>query len=201
MFIETKKRSTAGFTLVEAIASIALLVTAITGPMVLSAQSLRVSRDARFQLEATQLAEEGVEIVHSIRDNNSADDAAMPPVDWMNNILSECSGTCIADVTDQAISATNPWKSTALKACTAPCTASAPLYKNTTSGLYRQRFNGLNPPGTWAKTDFTRLITVTQIVAGRQVRVQSTVTYKSYSGAIRTMTVTEDLYNWFPNIH
>lgn len=198
------KPSSAGFTLIETLASITLLVMAISGPMLLSAQSLRASREARLQLEATQLAEEGIEIVHSIRDDNSADDSSATHADWMNDILAECSVVnrpCVVDVTDQSTGALgHEWGNNTLRSCVSPCASSAPLYKHTTSGLYRQKFGGgLGAP--WVQSDFTRLITVTEVVANREVKVTSTVTYKGYSGQIRTTSVTGELYNWFPYLH
>lgn len=200
--MKTTTPSTAGFTLIEALASITLLVMAISGPMVLSAQSLRTSREARLQLEATQLAEEGIEIVHSVRDNNSADDNSGAHTDWLTGIWSECGNKpCVVDVTDHSTSLLgHPWDGNTLKSCTSPCAASAPLYKHVASGLYRQKFmGGLGAP--WVRSDFTRLLTVTEVVADREVKVSSTVTYKGYSGQTRTITVTGELYNWFPYLH
>ncbi|OGZ09952.1 MAG: hypothetical protein A3C14_04525 [Candidatus Lloydbacteria bacterium RIFCSPHIGHO2_02_FULL_50_18] len=195
--IKTTRPSTAGFTLIEALASITLLVMAISGPMVLSAQSLRVSREARLQLEATQLAEEGIEIVHSLRDDNSADGTP-----WMTDILSECSNPaqpCIADITEHSGLSSTAWHHNALKSCASACASLASLYKHNVSGIYRQKTSGFG--AGWTKSDFTRLITLTEVVAGREVKVTSTVTYKGYSGQTRTITVTGDLYNWFPDLH
>lgn len=205
--MKTALRKTGGFTLIEAIASITLLIFAITGPMALSAQSLRVSRDARLQLEATHLAEEGIEVVYNIRANNSADDAAMPPTDWMDGLLSECTviagGTqgCVVDMTDHTGGGPNPvWGNSAIKSCNAAqCPDAIPLYKNNTSGIFRQKSSGFG--AGWTKTGFTRLVTMSTIAANRQVRVTSTVTYVGYAGNIRTVAVSADLYDWFPYLY
>jgi type II secretory pathway pseudopilin PulG len=199
-----KRNMSAGFTLIETIVAITLLVLAITGPMSLSQQSLRLSRDARAELEATHLAEEGIEIVHSIRDNNSGDDATADRSLWMNGILSECASGCVPDVT--AHTGPNPnnvWGNNSLSDCSGGggCVGSMPIYRNTTSGIYRQRLNGFGGNNAWEKTGFTRKITVTNVIPGRQVRVTSEVTYQSVSGATRTITVNGDLYNWFPGLN
>ena len=59
-----------GFTLVETLVAIAVIATAITGPLYAVQQSLNASRTARDQLIASALAQEGVEFVRNTRDSN-----------------------------------------------------------------------------------------------------------------------------------
>ncbi len=190
-----------GFTLIEAVVSIAILAFAVGGPMALSAQSLRASREARIQLEAIHIAEEGIEIIHNIRDNNSAKDVTLTRDAWMSSILGTCVGGCIADVTDHSAGV---WGPAALTACPAgDCSVVGRIYYHPTSSLYRQRQIALAAP--WVPTVFTRSMTVAGVddVSNpvRQVVVTSTVTYQGYNGAIRTISVRQDLYNWFPRLN
>jgi type II secretory pathway pseudopilin PulG len=60
----------AGFTLVETLAAITLIMVAIVAPMGLTVQSLSVAYYARDQITASNLAQEGIEIVRSMRDAN-----------------------------------------------------------------------------------------------------------------------------------
>lgn len=199
---KARTQNTAGFTLIEAIASITLLVFAVTGPMALSAQSLRVSRDARLHLEAVHLAEEGLEVVYNMRDNNSAGDTGTPPTSWKDDINSQCVSVpggiqgCIVDVTEHT--GAGVWKAgKALDGCNAAqCLDAAFLYKNNARGIYRQQRGGFG--GGWTKTGYTRLVTVAVVVANRQERVTSTVTYTSYNGRVKTVSVSADIYDWFP---
>lgn len=190
-----------GFTLIEAIVSIVILTFAVAGPMALSSQSLRASRDARLELEATHIAEEGIEIIHNIRDNSSAKDNTAARTGWMASILGVCNAGCIADVTEHSAGV---WGPAALSACPGgDCSTVSRIYYHPTSHLYRQRVIALGSP--WKPTVFTRSMTVTGVddVANpiRQIVITSTVTYVGYNGAVRTINVRQDLYNWFPRLN
>lgn len=200
------KNTTQGMTLIEAVVSITILVAAITGPMVLASQSLKASRDARAELVATHLAEEAIEVVSSIRENNSADDAThnlwmtQPPA---QNIVTLCSNGdgCVVDVTDHL---GGVWGLNALIQCpSGDCTTLSPVYYYPDTGLYRQYGSALSSP--WVNTPYKRSVKIIGVDDAanplRQVRVISTVTYAGYNGNIHTITLNEDFYNWFPNLH
>lgn len=204
------KRHIAGFSLIEAIVSITLLVVAITGPLALSSQSLRASREAKNELEAVHLAEEGIEIVRSVRDNNSSKetDLAGNPTGWLKGIvkLTGASDICEAPIGCSVDSTSHQgssevWGNTTLKKCqSATNCPAANLYKNTTTGIYRQSSAVLTSPDVWQKSDYTRRVTVSVIDSSKKARVTSVVTYKSVSGETRTITASTELYNWFPCI-
>jgi prepilin-type N-terminal cleavage/methylation domain-containing protein len=59
-----------GFTLVETMVAISLLAVALVGPYVAVQNAVQGSYVARDQLIASQLAQEGVEYVRGVRDNN-----------------------------------------------------------------------------------------------------------------------------------
>ena len=61
---------TRGFTLVETLAAITLIMIAIVPPMGLTVQSLSVAYYARDQITASNLAQEGIEAVRAVRDGN-----------------------------------------------------------------------------------------------------------------------------------
>lgn len=190
-----------GFTLIEAIVSIVILTFAVAGPMALSSQSLRASRDARLELEATHIAEEGIEIIHNIRDNSSAKDNTAARTGWMAAILGVCNAGCIADVTEHS---SGVWGASALTACPAgDCSTVGKIFYHPTSHLYRQRGAALGAP--WKPTVFTRSMTVAGVddIANpvRQVVITSTVTYVGYNGTVKTINVRQDLYNWFPRLN
>lgn len=191
-----------GFTLIETIVSVTILATAIVGPLTLSAKSIQASRGARLQLEATYLAVEGVEIIHSIRNNFSAADGNADRSGWLGGgsppyIQDECSAGCAVDVTEHGGTAPvwDTRNNRALDTCT---TASqCQIIYNITSGVYRQRgSSGIPGGGTWIVSPFTRTVTVTT-VSPRQAHVTSTVTYES-NGTTRTIVAEDDIYNWFP---
>jgi Tfp pilus assembly protein PilV len=59
-----------GQTLIELIISIALILIIITGVTILTVQGLQNSQFSRNQVQATKLAQEGIEKMRTIRDNN-----------------------------------------------------------------------------------------------------------------------------------
>lgn len=72
--LQNKKiaRKHSGFSLVEVLVSVFLITTGLLASVNLISSSMRDSMDARNQLIAGQLAQEGVELVRNIRDNNWA---------------------------------------------------------------------------------------------------------------------------------
>jgi len=197
-----RKPHTQGITLVECIVAVAILAFAVAGPMTLASASLRASRDARNELIATHLAEEGIEAIHSIRDNNSADDNTIDHNKWTQNLLNKCDNGCVIDITDHAA---NVWANSALVQCPGgDCTSVEKIYENKASGLYRQG-NGAFSLASWDLTPFKRNMKVTGIDSmsnpSRQIHVVSTVTYAGYGGKLRTVSIGDDLYNWFPPLN
>ncbi len=187
------------FTLVESIVGITILTLAVVGPLTLAAQSLKATRGARQELEATHLAGEAFEVIHSIRDNNSADDSSPARTGWMQNIMSNCSNGdgCIVDVSDHS---SGVWGPSALLACPAGnCASVSTVYFYPSNAFYLQSLAPLAPP--WVDSGFKRWVKVTGIDDPvnpmRQVHVVVTVSYEGVGGT-RTITIADDMYNWFP---
>lgn len=199
-FVKEKHNAAAGFTLLETVVAVMILSYAIVGPFALAAQSLRVSRDARDELTATQLAVEAIEVAHSVRDNNSADDSTLTQANWMQNILSNCANSCIVDITQHVpVGSINVWNANVLFPCpVGGCGVLATVYFNPMAQFYRQ--SRVVPVAPWLATGFVRTLTVSAISAN-QVKLTATVTYRGYGKALRTVTITDDLYNWFPPLH
>lgn len=61
-----------GFTIVETLVAIAILMIAIAGPLTIANQALGVAVGARNQMIAANLAQETVEYVKNVKDNNLA---------------------------------------------------------------------------------------------------------------------------------
>jgi Tfp pilus assembly protein PilV len=204
---ESRTHLQSGVTLVESIVSIAILSFAVAGPMTLAAHSIKASGAARAEMIATHLAEEGLEIVHSMRDNASADDNSAGKTAWMTNVFTTCDSTfgCVVDPTSHSTS--NVWNTTAplpLQECGGECGNASIVYVNPSTGLYRQQFSGtLGAP--FVATPFRRTVFLKGIdnpaTPVRQVRVTSVVTYPGYGGTTQTISISEDLYNWFPYLH
>ena len=59
-----------GFTLIEALIALVILTVAIGPAVALAGSALRISTTIRNNLIATGLAQEGVEVVRTVRDDN-----------------------------------------------------------------------------------------------------------------------------------
>jgi prepilin-type N-terminal cleavage/methylation domain-containing protein len=87
----TKPRRRAGnrgFSILEALVAIAILLIALTGPMVFAQQSLRAARLARDQVTAFYLAQDAIELVKHVRDDNSVN-GTLQRYEWLSG-LEEC---------------------------------------------------------------------------------------------------------------
>jgi prepilin-type N-terminal cleavage/methylation domain-containing protein len=65
-----KQKEKNGFTLIETLVAISLLMLALVAPMTLAAQSLAAAYYSRSQITGFYLAQEGIEVVRSVRDAN-----------------------------------------------------------------------------------------------------------------------------------
>lgn len=163
------QHSPRGFTLVETLVAIAILMIAIVGPYYSIQQAIVTSFAARDQLIASSLAQAGEEYVYFLRDSNYLSSA-----DWMNG-MSACFTTygCAVD----------PAQNTITSCSSGGC---SPL-KLATNGLYTQS-------GSYPATRFTRTVKM-QTINYHQVRVSVTVTWITEHRNF-TVNTSEDLYNW-----
>lgn len=171
-----------GFTLVETLVAITVILTAIVGPLYAVQQSLNISRNAREQLVASSLAQEGVEYVRAMRDSNYLYNIANPGArTWLAGVdgtagypttYANCiTGDCVVDIVRNTVSRT-----------VAPMTLDA-------SGFYGQGGSGTTTP-------YTRTVRLTA-VAGSTTEMVLTVTVAWTSrGQARTVVITERLYDW-----
>lgn len=186
-----------GITLIETVVAVTVLTLALGGPFLLAAQSLRSAAYAREEVTAARLAEEGLEIVHSIRDNNAGEDQSK----W-NQYLSSCFNGCIVDIrkkVDGTVSDSSIWGGGAIVGCSGPCLLSSSatqLYKHQSGLLYAQgpaaSFNS-----SWEPTAMNRVITITERVSGREYDVKSAVSYRA-GNAIKTVELYDTIMHWFP---
>jgi prepilin-type N-terminal cleavage/methylation domain-containing protein len=158
-----------GFTLVETLVAIAILMIAIVGPYYSVQQAIMASNVARDQLIASSLAQEGAEYVYFLRDSNYLKGSS-----WLTG-LTTCQSTngCTVDPSQSAIAA---------------CSSSGcPALKLSTSDLYTQT-------GSYPVTRFTRTVKL-QAVSATEERVMVTVTWNTEHHDY-SVNVVEDLYNW-----
>ena len=167
-----------GFSLVETLVAVSLLLIIIVGPMSISAKTAKSSSFASEQVQAFFLAQEGLELVQKARDDlrlkQQKGDITDAWGDFTSNTgtYSKCflatgcglywnsDGDALAPSKD-CLTATN-----------------CEIYRNNTANS-RALFTHDSTGNT--KTVFTRKITFSNAVAGREVKVTSTVTWRTGS--------------------
>ena len=187
--IQTHMQQAKGFTLIEGLAAIAILTSAIIAPMSIAQQGLRATFIARDQIIAFYLAQEAVEYLRVSRDSNklSGGDWA----DWLDEI-SDCQSPdhCLIDLFKQS---GQYWPSSESNQRIDVCGGSpCNLIYDTALGLYGYNFAGTNS----VATRFVRDVIVTPLASGNEVQVTVTVSWQAAVGA-RSVVINEflkDLY-------
>jgi len=92
----TMSRLVCGFTLVEALIAISILMIAIATPISLSQKALSSATLSRDQMTASFLAQDGLEAVKNLRDQIAIRyDSSNPNTDWLSSFRDKC--ICIID--------------------------------------------------------------------------------------------------------
>jgi Tfp pilus assembly protein PilV len=161
-----------GFTLVETLVAIAVLMIAVVGPYYIVQQSIDAAFASRDQLIAASLAQDGVEYIYYVRNANYFAGRS-----WLNG-LDGCrtdmgSTACTLDTFQGQISR-----------CDSSC---SPLKLNS-NNIYQYR--------SGSTTKFTRTASITYDPAyPNQAKVSVVVRWTSINNNY-VITVNETLYNW-----
>lgn len=169
-----------GFTFVETLVAISILLMAIAAPLTLGSQGLAASRVARDQVIGTYLAQEAIEYARNVRDTNT-----LAAQDWLEG-LEECiDSICMLDITKSGTET--------IQSCTTDREAGCDLLVfNDTTGFY-----GLPGGGSkWVETKFTRSLSITLSDSNpSEALLTATVTWKD-GLADRSLSVEESILDW-----
>jgi prepilin-type N-terminal cleavage/methylation domain-containing protein len=164
-----------GFTLIETLVAISILVVAVVAPMSLAAQSLQSAFYARDQVTAFHLAQEGIEVVRAQRDGNALQVAHGATVDLLAGIPVD--QDFIVDTHDGSI--------------TACSNGTCPVLQN------NGQFYGYGSASSgWNDTRFTRTLLASRVNGTEEIKVAVTVRWRSGAYQPRSFTISENLYRW-----
>ena len=184
--------NTNGFTLIETMVAIAILMLAISGAFMTANSSMVAAQIARDQLTASYLAQEGIEYTRMVRDTIYLGTYEMNPTSpdittnaWtaFQSLASNCNSSCTLD----------PWQpnigfGTADSNYSIQPSVGNPLYL--TDG---EPFHYTEQTTAGSQTIFTRTIqTVTE--SGREEEIISTVSWNFHGS--HSVTITDNLTGW-----
>lgn len=168
-----------GFTLIETFVAISILLISLSGPLSIAAQALRSAYYARDEITAFYLAQEGLEYVRAVRDQNYLHSPAQP---WL---------TGVDDCESPAGAASPP-------ACQVdfPNFSHSVCVGGTCTPLLIDS-NGLFNASTGNPSAFTRTLTITEVAANPtgEVVVGVRVSWVS-AGISRSFQLSEHLFDW-----
>ena len=126
-----------GFTIVETLVAIAVLMIAIAGPLVVASKGLTAAVYARDQVIASNLAQESMEKIRNIKDNNVANNR-----DWLTNLTdlnnNSCNGSSVCDASSIDANIYSPCPSNPSIGCLLYYSSSDGYHHNLTSGSATQ---------------------------------------------------------------
>ena len=167
-----------GFTLMETLIAISILLIAVVAPMSTIGGSLSSLYTARDQMIAINLAQDGNEVVRQIRDTNML-------VCWNSNPSNPC-GTWGFGLSPGNYVVAAP------TLIFIPSGGSRPIYQKDDTGLYYQ-VSSLSGPGLgYTKTQFTRIVNIENI-SSYEKAVTSTVNW-TIGGVIKKIEVKESIF-------
>lgn len=170
-----------GFSLIETLVAITVLIGAIAGPLTLASQGIKAASLFKNQLIASNLAQEGMELVYIRRDSN-----VLTGSDWMDGLTDICGGSgCYVRYTPNSPSLIS------FLSCGA---SECPLFFITPApeGWYVQKTTG---DAGDIETAFRRTIRITPVVPGREVKVQTTLVWQERFSAV-SFDLEEHLLKW-----
>lgn len=187
-----------GFSILEALVAITILVIATTGPMVFAQQSLRAARLAGDQVTAFYLAQDAIEFVKHVRDENSL---SLDRFDWLSG-LEECFANSANAQLGCQVSVPE-WSSGQTDAAVEACGgALCPLYEQRTADGKGKLYGIFDHAGD-AESRFSRRVRIMTPEGSdpsaetEEVEVEVEITWTSLGIANERRVIVRDyVYNW-----
>ncbi len=179
-----------GFTLIETLVAVLILVSAIMGPLTIASRGLSTALVAKDQTTAYYLAQDAVEYVRFARDTNRlkgfnwlTGNSALPSAVLTPCVSADGSAECYFDSL-----ANSPAQPTVCEDATC---SQHPLYYDPSNYYFNYNTNNL-------KTVFTRTVSIQTPVGGNtdEASLTVTVSWSDLPGLTHTITVREDIFNW-----
>lgn len=179
-----------GFTLVETLVAISILVVAVVGPMTIAMRGLQSAFFAKEQLTATFLAQEAAELIRMHRDQYAMAQRGTGNNNWMSTMPAACTGASGCGVDIRAL--------TTFSNC---ATTNACLLRYEAAGVTSVSRGMFTHSGSSSYSPYTRVVKLTDQGGGSdsdEVLVTVTVSWQAgFISGIRTVTLQSRLFNQY----
>lgn len=165
-----------GFTLVEALIAMSILIVGIISSFILVTRALYNTNIIQDRLTASFLAQEGLELVRNLRDSNFVKKINGQTINW-NAGLTSGKYRISTDINSGTISLS-------------PDNINDPLYFHDDTGFFDYSSSG------GMLTSFSRTIEI-QTVSSDELRIIVTVNWQT-KGITYTLQAEDHLFNWLP---
>lgn len=177
-----------GFTLIEMLVSVSVLMIAMLGPLTIASRGISTSIFARDQITAYYLAQEGIEFVRYVRDNNRIETINGNPTSWLEG-LENC--PINGSGQDQLCKIDMYQFFSGSSGIVTSCGSTCPIMRVTPAGYYTYVSSG-NPQSRFTRT--IKLESIPGVSTSKAVRVRSTVSWQT-GFTSKTFDITEDIFN------
>lgn len=196
-FTENNKNFNKGFSIIEMIVAVAIVIFAILGPMAVAKKSLALAKYSKDQIVAYYLAEEAIEYVRYMTDKDILDKSEKN--DWLAS-LNLCANAGGSDLKGCALDIKN---SPQAQTCSNIDDHRCKLYQENSSGAVPYPFYTHKNTGSNTATYFSRIVRVKEILTsssrnvGQEERlIEVEVVWKAGNLPKRSITLRGFLLNW-----
>ena len=188
-----KKTHTRGFTLIESLVAISIVLVGVTTVFTVAQLGISSSSSVRSRITAMFLAQEALEAAKNLKDSNlhqiSSNGAH---INWLEGLKSSNGAEICPDYNGDTYCGFDVLKNTGDSDMFFQCNAGCQIYTEPSVGLFEQAASGV-PNGI--DTGFVRKISVDEVVPDKQARVR--VVISKPGTTFPDFEVVGFIYNWF----
>ncbi|MSU56507.1 MAG: type II secretion system protein [Candidatus Taylorbacteria bacterium] len=188
-----KLKACSGFTIIETLVAISILLLSITGPLTIAEKGLASAEAARSEITAFYLAQEAIEYIRNVRDSNAIAGRGGKQ-NWLQG-LNQCLG--IPDIDSGCGIDPTANSGQQVQQCSQVSNDNCALYQYNGINVNLTGLLGHRSTTGWQKTDFMRKVYIQEVTEDVEVKVSVTMQWIAGSLGPRKITVSENMLNWY----